>query len=85
MLALIFFSGTFVPVEELPGWMQVGAFVNPLHYSVDAMRQIYIPDPAAADPFIYAPAASLAVEAAVIALVGVVFAAGAVWAFSRES
>ncbi len=84
VLVLVFFSGTFVPLENLPGWMQAGAAVNPVHYGVDALRQTYLTDPAAIAPFTFEPTASVLVDSAVIAGTGVAFMAGAVWLFARE-
>lgn len=85
MLTLIFFSGTFVPLDDLPQWMQAASIVNPVHYGVDAIRQIYIDDPAQVAPFVFRPVANLFVEGGIIAGFGVVFTAVAVWLFNRES
>ncbi len=37
-LPLLFMSNAFVPVEVLPGWMEVVARLNPLTYAIEAMR-----------------------------------------------
>lgn len=37
-LPLVFMSNAFVPVEALPGWMEVVARLNPLTYAIEAMR-----------------------------------------------
>ena len=39
MTPLMLFSGTFFPIEQLPGWMQPIAWVTPLWHGVDASRQ----------------------------------------------
>ena len=39
MTPLMLFSGTFFPIEQLPGWMQPVAWVTPLWHGVDASRQ----------------------------------------------
>lgn len=36
----LFLSGAFFPVETMPEWMKILAFINPLTYSVDAARKI---------------------------------------------
>ena len=84
VLVLVFFSGTFVPVEDLPAWMQAGAAINPVHYAVDAMRQIYLDDPSLAAPFTFVPAASIATDAVIITASGIAFGAIAVRAFEQE-
>jgi len=38
---LLFVSSAFVPVDQLPDWMQVAAAVNPLTYLSDAIRGAY--------------------------------------------
>ena len=38
LLPLFFASGALVPVELMPGWLQVVAYFNPLTYAVDAIR-----------------------------------------------
>lgn len=84
MLVLIFFSGTFVPLQNMPTWMSWGATLNPVHYGVDAMRQLYVTDPSQVAPFIFEPAANIPIEGGLIALAGALFTAIAVWEFNRE-
>ena len=43
---LMFASSAFVPIAELPPWMQVIATVNPLTYAIDAARGWALADPA---------------------------------------
>lgn len=37
-MPLIFMSGVFYPIENIPEWMRVIAYVNPMTYAVDGMR-----------------------------------------------
>ncbi|MFC5969995.1 ABC transporter permease [Halomarina salina] len=39
---LLFVSSAFLPVESLPGWMQVVARLNPITYGVDATRTLML-------------------------------------------
>ena len=39
-LPLLFLSNSLYPLETLPAWMQVGAYVNPTTYVVTGLRQI---------------------------------------------
>ncbi len=38
MMPLLFLSGAFFPIDPLPEWMKVLAYLNPLTYSVDLAR-----------------------------------------------
>jgi ABC-2 type transport system permease protein len=41
-LPLLFMSNAFVPLEAMPGWMEIVARINPLTYAIDAMRTLVI-------------------------------------------
>jgi ABC-2 type transport system permease protein len=38
LFPLLFFSGAFFPIDELPGWLYVLALVDPLTYAVDLLQ-----------------------------------------------
>lgn len=38
LFPLLFFSGAFFPIDDLPGWLRLMALVNPLTYAVDALQ-----------------------------------------------
>jgi lipooligosaccharide transport system permease protein len=40
IIPMFLFSGTFFPVEQLPGWLQPVAFVTPLWHGVDLARSL---------------------------------------------
>jgi ABC-2 type transport system permease protein len=42
VLPLTFLSSAFVPLDSMPGWMQVLARANPLTYAIDGMRSLII-------------------------------------------
>lgn len=42
MLPLVFLSGAIYPIDAMPGWMKVLAYVNPLTYAVDGARYFLI-------------------------------------------
>ena len=37
-MPLLFMSGIFYPIDNLPEWMKIVAYVNPMTYAVDGMR-----------------------------------------------
>ena len=42
IIPMFLFSGTFFPVEQLPGWIQPIAYLTPLWHGVDLVRSIAI-------------------------------------------
>ena len=46
---ITFTSSAFVPVESMPGWLQAWADINPITVTVDAVRNLLLGRPAAAD------------------------------------
>jgi ABC-2 type transport system permease protein len=45
LFPLLFFSGAFFPIDDLPAWLKVLAYANPLTYAVDALQlAAYAPD-----------------------------------------
>ncbi|GII92905.1 ABC transporter permease [Sinosporangium siamense] len=46
LFPLMFFSSMFVPVANLPTWLQVIAHANPLTYAIDATRDLALGAPA---------------------------------------
>lgn len=40
VMPMTLFSGTFFPIEQLPGWLQPVAWVTPLWHAVDACRDL---------------------------------------------
>lgn len=73
---LMFASSAFVPVERLPGWLQVLATVNPLTYAMDAARALTLDQPLGARVWSSLGASAL------VALVGATLA---VRAFQRPA
>ena len=42
VMPLIFLSGVFFPVNNVPTWLEVISKINPLTYGVDSIRQIFL-------------------------------------------
>ena len=42
VMPMSLFSGTFFPIEQLPGWLQPVAWVTPLWHAVDACRSLVL-------------------------------------------
>jgi ABC-2 type transport system permease protein len=41
-LPVLFLSNAFVPLHAMPGWMSLAAHLNPLTYSIEAMRILVV-------------------------------------------
>jgi len=93
---LMFLSGIFFPVNNVPTWMMIISKINPVTYGVDAIRQIIL------GPELYSAATAagqgsspLAVtvfgrimipfqDILVVIIIGVILLALAIWSFSRQ-
>jgi ABC-2 type transport system permease protein/oleandomycin transport system permease protein len=49
LLPLVFASSAFVPVETMPGWLQAFSNNQPVTHTVNAVRELMVDYPAAAD------------------------------------
>ena len=76
MLPLIFLSGAIYPIDAMPKWMKVLAYVNPLTYAVDGARY-YLVGGAANFP--------LFLDLCVLTLLAAVFLGIAMIAFERTT
>ena len=45
MMPLMLFSGTFVPLSQLPGWLRLVAYATPLWHGVDLERHLTLGTP----------------------------------------
>jgi len=84
---LIFLAGVFFPVNSVPVWLEVLAKLNPLTYGVDAIRQIFLGEGAAAAGLgvtIFGHTMTIAEDILVVGILGAVLLAAAVWAFRRQ-
>jgi ABC-2 type transport system permease protein len=71
MFPLMFASSAYVPISELPGWLQAVARVNPMTYAVNASRDLALSMPVGTGAIsALATSAGLAVVGAVVAVRG---------------
>jgi ABC-2 type transport system permease protein len=84
---LIFLAGVFFPVNSVPTWLEVLVKLNPLTYGVDAIRQIFLGEEAAAAGLgveVFGQTMTIAADVLVVAVLGSVILSAAVWAFRRQ-
>jgi len=94
---MLFVSGVFFPVNDVPLWLEVLSKINPLTYGVDAVRQIFlngfllpplgIPGgtiPSVLGVNVLGHITTIWEDVAIVGLLGVVQMVLAVWSFSRQ-
>ena len=96
IMPLVFLSGIFFPVNNVPTWLEVISKINPLTYGVDAIRQVFLGvdlqavGSAAGDAgytigvTVFGHTMSVFDDAIVVATLGAVLMLLAVWAFSKQ-
>lgn len=86
MFPMIFLSGVFFPVGNLPSWMSVLVKINPATYGVDSIRQLVL-GPQLTTSFslnVLGHTMSIVDDLIVVAAFGVVMAVLAMWSFNIQ-
>jgi len=90
---LIFLSGVFFPINNVPVWLEVISKFNPLTYGVDAIRQVFLSgnlSSASGDPSyafgvtVFGHTMSIIEDAIVMAILGIILLSLAIWSFSKQ-
>lgn len=91
---LIFLSGVFFPVNNVPMWLEVLSKANPLTYGVDAIRQLFLAGDIAASGAgggdfvfgvtVFGHTMSILEDVAIVAIFGAILMSLAVWSFSKQ-
>jgi ABC-2 type transport system permease protein len=91
---LMFLSGVFFPINNVPTWMAIIGKINPVTYGVDAIRQIVLGEEISAaggimggSPLgvtIFGHTMTTGEDVLVVAAIGAVLLVLAIWSFSRQ-
>ncbi|MFH1382388.1 MAG: ABC transporter permease [Chloroflexota bacterium] len=92
---LIFLSGVFFPVNNVPAWLEVISKINPLTYGVDAIRQLFLGPEIAAGAAMGGSGYAIGVtvlghtmtvleDVLIVAVFGAVLLSTAAWSFSKQ-
>jgi len=96
IMPLVFLSGVFFPVNNVPAWLEVISKINPLTYGVDAIRQVFLNANSAAingtggggeyaiGVTVFGHTMSALDDALVVAALGIIMMLAAVWSFNRQ-
>ncbi|MBI2868129.1 MAG: ABC transporter permease [Chloroflexi bacterium] len=95
IMPMIFLSGIFFPVNNVPRWFEVASKLNPLTYGVDAVRQLFldryviersmpfsVPSPFGVT--VFGHRMTILQDALVVGVAGLAMLAVAVWSFNRQ-
>ena len=85
---LIFLSGVFFPVNNVPTWLEIISKVNPLTYGVDAVRQLFLAGQQGAAEAIgvtvFGHTMTIVDDVLIVAGFGILLMLLATWSFSRQ-
>ena len=86
MFPMIFLSGVFFPVNNLPSWMSVLVKINPVTYGIDSIRQLVLglQSTTLFELTVLGHTMSIADDLIVVAAFGVVMAVLAMWSFNIQ-
>ncbi len=80
---MMFLSGIFFPISGVATWLEVLSKLNPVTYGIDAIRQVFL-GTEVAGVTVFGHTMSILESALVVAAVGVVLLAAAIWVFNRQ-
>jgi len=86
MFPMIFLSGVFFPMQDLPGWMSFIVKINPASYGVAAIRGVVLGNPPDS-PFtiyLFGHAMTIWENVIIMAAFGFIMIILAMWSFGRQ-
>ncbi|MEK7849141.1 MAG: ABC transporter permease [Chloroflexota bacterium] len=83
VMPMVFLSGVFFPVRDLPVWLGVVVHINPVTYGVDAIRQVMLGE-AAPRLLLFGQPVSVAQDILAVTVFGAIIVALAIWSFSHQ-
>lgn len=89
IMPLVFLSGVFFPVNNVPVWLEVISKVNPLTYGVDAIRQLFLSGAAGQGSYalgltIGGHTMTILEDMLIVAIFGIILLSLAAWFFSKQ-
>ena len=82
MMPMIFLSGVFFPLGNLPAWMSVLVKLNPVTYAVASIREIMLPGSFSAT--LFGHTMSVIENIGIVAVFGLVMVVLAMWSFQKQ-
>ena len=81
---LVFLSGVFFPVNNVPVWLEVLAKLNPVTYGVDAIRQLFLTLDGGLSVSLFGHTMGTPEDVAIVLAFGAVTVIAAVWSFQKQ-
>jgi ABC-2 type transport system permease protein len=81
---LIFLSGVFFPVSNVPVWLEVMAKINPVTYGVDAIRQLFLTTDGGLSVSLFGHTMGIAEDLAIVTAFGALAVIAAMWSFEKQ-
>ena len=83
---LIFLSGVFFPVNNVPTWLEIASKLNPLTYAVDAVRQLFLAGyvDASIGVTVFGHTMTVLQDVLVVAVFGFLLLLLATWSFEKQ-
>lgn len=80
---MMFLSGIFFPITGVATWLEVLSKINPVTYGIDAIRQVFL-GTEVAGVTVFGHTMGIVESALVVAVVGALLIAAAIWSFNRQ-
>jgi len=80
---LVFLSGVFFPVSNVPVWLEVMAKINPVTYGVDAIRQLFLTSDGGLSVSLFGHTMGIPEDLAIVTAFGAVAVIAAMWSFEK--
>ncbi len=89
IMPLIFLSGIFFPVNNVPAWLEVISKINPLTYGVDAIRQLFLGGVMGQGDYtigvtVLGHTMTILQDMLIVSIFGIVMLLIAAWSFSKQ-
>jgi len=89
IMPLIFLSGVFFPVNNVPTWLEVISKINPLTYGVDAIRQLFLGGVMGQGDYtigvtVLGHTMTILQDMLIVSIFGIVMLLIAAWSFSKQ-
>lgn len=83
VMPMVFLSGVFFPVHNLPAWLDLLVRINPVTYGVDAIRQVML-GPLAPSLTLGQRPVTILEDSLLVAVFGLLMVGLAAWSFSHQ-
>jgi ABC-2 type transport system permease protein len=84
LMPMLFLSGAFFPLNEVPTWLEVLARIDPVSYGVDPLRQVMLEGDVPAQVIESLSLHPVGVDIAVMVGLAALFLVPGIWLFSRQ-